>query len=253
MNTTTSSTSSILIVEPNQDIRNTIQAGFEKQGFDVWSVNKSSEALRVLKHLQPDGIVASMELDDTTGIELCRNLRNADNNWVPFILLTEQQNELEAVVGLELGADDYMVKPVRTKELVARMKSTIRRGTIYTKQLKVDKSTFASVVIQNGNLTLDPSQYALYKDSEWVEVTRKEYELLLVFMTNQDKAFTRSQLLAKWNTQDREMDERIIDVFVSRIRQKIEPNNRNPLYIKTVRNVGYMMRAVSIKDFIHVR
>ncbi|WP_444683951.1 response regulator transcription factor [Alkalicoccus luteus] len=231
---------SVLILETNPDLLDKLKQSFSGGGFIVWTENSVREAEKTLLHRRPDGIVVSAVLDGDSGLDFCRHIR-ADQNWTPLIMLTESDDELDCVLSLELGADDYIRKPVRYKEVVARMKSVLRRGDLCC-TLTQDE-TEPDMIIRNGRLLIDLNQHSVFVEEEWVEMTKREFEILLYLMQHPDRSFSRGDLLEAVSNVERDLDERIIDVFISRLRQKIEPNKRNPTYIKTVRGVGYMMRS----------
>ncbi|WP_280769751.1 response regulator transcription factor [Salipaludibacillus daqingensis] len=247
--TATNLTQSILILEKNIDLCKEMEKIFQYHGFQTWIAHHSDDALRISLSLKPDAIVIGLDFRNDTGIDFCRQLRQTYLIWIPIILISNQADELDVVLGLELGADDYMIKPLRLKELVARVKSAIRRGRlccIESTKMSYSVGIDSTNMIKNGLLTLDPANFSVFKQNESIELTRKEYELIHYLMKNKGKAFSRSHLLQVLSGDDPILDKRIIDVFISRIRQKIETNNRNPQYIKTVRNVGYVMKEIPI-------
>ncbi|NJP36780.1 response regulator transcription factor [Alkalicoccus luteus] len=231
---------SVLILETDLDLLEKLKQSFSGGGFIVWAETTVREAEKTLLHRRPDGIVVSAVLDEESGLDFCRHIRS-DQNWTPLIMLTESDDELDCVLSLELGADDYVMKPVRYKEAVARMKSVLRRGELCCTFTQVE--TDDGMIIRNGRLLIDLNQHSVFVEEEWVEMTKREFELLLYLMQHPDRSFSRGDLLEAVSDVERDLDERIIDVFISRLRQKIEPNKRNPTYIKTVRGVGYMMRS----------
>ncbi|WP_147803530.1 response regulator transcription factor [Alkalicoccus halolimnae] len=235
-------TGAILIIESDKNIRWELETSFQDAGFETWTAESRREALKVILHLHPEGIVLSTDLRDGSGFELCREIRQKQD-WTPLIMLTEKQDELDCVLSLELGADDYMAKPVKQKELTARMKAVLRRGRMCCQE---KPKKMVPGLLQNGDLEVDSTQYAVSMKGKWIDLTRKEFDLLVFMMKNTDTSFTRKELLQGLSENGMETDERIVDVFISRIRQKIEPNKRNPAYIKTVRGVGYMMRSLPV-------
>ncbi|PYZ93952.1 DNA-binding response regulator [Salipaludibacillus keqinensis] len=240
----------ILIAEGNETLRTDMEETFQKHGFETWAVENGLDALKATTSLKPDAIVIDLDLRKLGGLDLCRELRQSHHLWIPIILISRKIDEIDAVLGLELGADDYIVKPLRLKILVARVKSIIRRGNLCcydTNENQGDRNGSSQKLLRNGDLTLDPTHFSVYKDNEEViDFTRKEFELVYFLMKNKGKAFSRKHLLKVLSGNDSELDERIIDVFISRVRQKIEPHKRNPVYIKTVRNVGYMMKEMPV-------
>ncbi|MCR6107427.1 response regulator transcription factor [Salipaludibacillus agaradhaerens] len=240
----------ILIAEKDRSVRGEIQQIFRSYGYETWVVANGKDALKIINSLKPDAVILDMDLPELSGLDVCRELRQTLNNWLPVVLISVQSDEIEAVLGMELGADDYMVKPLRFKELVARVKAVLRRGQLCCLENETKEEAVSALKqgkYRSGELVLDPVHLTLYKGKKPVELTRKEFELMFFLMKNKGKAFTRQHLITALTVNDQTYDERIIDVFVSRIRRQIEPNRRNPLYIKTVRNVGYMLKDVPIK------
>lgn len=234
------SVKTILIAEKEPALQKEIETAFQQAGFHVCKTSHQQEAVNMIKHLQPAGVVIASELSEGSGLELCREIRQSQE-WVPLIMMTDITNEVDCVLSLELGADDYITKPLRYKELVARMKAVLRRGNLCCYH---ESRNDEPGILRNGELTINSEQFAVSIRGEWIDVTRKEFELLVFFANHLDQSFTREELLEAISEEEREMDNRIIDVFISRIRSKIEPNTQHPAYIKTVRGVGYMMRSL---------
>ncbi|RKL67796.1 DNA-binding response regulator [Salipaludibacillus neizhouensis] len=241
---------SVLVVDHHLSTRLKIEDVFRSNGFKTWGSSSGEDALKKALTLSPSTIVIELSLPDMGGLDLCREMRQIHNNWTPIIFISENKDEIDTVLGLELGADDHMTKPLRMKELVARVKSIHRRGFLCcnTPNSMEEKKDLLQIdtFITNGYLAIDPSQFMVYKSGEALEFTRKEFELIYYLLKNKGKAFSRHHLLCMLSTDNSQNDERIIDVFISRIRQKIEPYYRNPTYIKTIRNVGYMMNPISV-------
>ncbi|WP_336511529.1 response regulator transcription factor [Alteribacter salitolerans] len=236
---------SVLIIEQDQPTIDMIESYFSRSGFETYVAKNGHEGFRQASIIQPDAIVTELDLPGYSGLDICRELRFVKNDWTPIVLISEKREELDAVLGLELGADDYMTKPLRLKELVARVKSTIRRGSKCCSQEDQNHgSSEHSRIIKNGELTIDPDHFLVYKNDRPVDLTRKEFELLYYLSKNKGRALSREKLMQELSGDEVELDERIIDVFISRIRNKIEPHRRNPTYVKTVRNIGYMMNVV---------
>lgn len=239
---------SILIVGHQKAEVKVIQNGFENSGFRTHIAYDSEEAFTQLHSISPDAIIIELEMPRISGIDFCRELRITYKDWTPLIVISSKNEELDQVLSFELGADDYMSKPIRIKELIARVKSVIRRGRMCCVNEKERRIENRSEQIVNGDLVLDPEHFVVYLSGRAIDLTRKEYELIYYLFMNQGKALSRTELLHSLSGEDADMDERIIDVFISRIRQKIEPHPRNPTYVKTVRNIGYMMKEIEIID-----
>ncbi|SDZ03506.1 two-component system, OmpR family, alkaline phosphatase synthesis response regulator PhoP [Evansella caseinilytica] len=237
----------VLIVEKQIEVSEQLHPLLESNGFEKLTAHDLESAVKIVQTYSPQIILAELDYSYVNGLDLCRQLRNEKNDWTPIILISAKDDEVDAVLGLELGADDYVIKPIKPKELVARMKSILRRGNLcclqggYKQENQWEKGK-----IFNGNLAIDPDHFMVYLEDEPVNLTRKEYEILYYLFINKGKVLTRQQLINELSAEDMMLDERIIDVFISRIRQKIEPHRKNPVYIKTVRQMGYMMKDMDV-------
>ncbi|MBU9723469.1 response regulator transcription factor [Bacillus alkalicola] len=238
---------SVLILDNNQDQILKMESYFKKIGFNLYSVSTSKDALKFLQTFTPAAIILDINIPTINGLDLCRELRFIQNDWTPIIIISSNDDELDSVLGLELGADDYIIKPIRYKELIARVKSIIRRGNLCClgRQKDGDMENSEGGRLTNGNLTLEPDSFMFYLDGQPVDLTRKEYEILFYLIRNKGKVLSRYKLMCELLGDEDPADERVIDVYISRIRKKIEPSRRNPIYIKTVRNIGYMMKDIS--------
>lgn len=197
------------------------------------------EAIRIVESDNPDLILLDLMLPIMDGVEVCKLLRQRNIN-TPIIMLTAKGEETDKVIGLEIGADDYMTKPFSPREVIARVKAVLRRTGD-----RVDNATMNGQVLTSGLLTVHPEQYEVRFKGESLDFTPKEFELLVYFMQNKNRVLTRDQLLsAVWNY-DFAGDTRIVDVHVSHLREKIEENTRKPDYIKTVRGIGYKFEEKS--------
>ncbi|WP_096435831.1 response regulator transcription factor [Alteribacter populi] len=233
----------LLIVDRNIELIEKMDDYFGRSGFQTYSCTDGLEAIKKIRVTKPDAIISELDLPRLSGLDLCRELRFEKNDWTPIIFTSTKNEELDAVLGLELGADDYMTKPLRLKELAARVKSTIRRGERCCINEEPIADHHFSNTIKIGEITIDPAHFLVYQNDQPVELTKKEFELLHFLSKNKGKAFSREQLLQELS--DHHLEVRIIDVFISRIRRKIEPHRKNPTYVKTVRNIGYMMNEVT--------
>jgi two-component system, OmpR family, alkaline phosphatase synthesis response regulator PhoP len=172
------------------------------------------------------------------GIEVCKQLRQ-QKIMTPILMLTAKDDEFDKILGLELGADDYMIKPFSPREVVARVKAILRRVQIQTTSNEADQQDNSDIVI--GNLQIIPEKYEAYFKNQQLELTLKEYELLHYLAQNKNRVLTRDQLLsAVWNYEFAG-DTRIVDVHISHLREKIEEDTKKPAYIKTVRGLGYKL------------
>ena len=225
----------ILVVEDENHIRGFIIANLEICDFKVIEAASGEEALEMCKYNQPDVAVLDIMLPGMDGYELCKSLRAMFPD-IAIIMLTAKGQHMDKIIGLDIGADDYMVKPFNPMELISRIKAILRRIK------KTEKNIYENHVVVVGNLKLDISSVKLIKDDIEIELTQREFGLLKVFMENPDKAFTRDELLdAAWG-EDFYGDFKTVDVHVRRIREKIEDDSSNPKYIETVWGHGYRFK-----------
>ncbi len=228
----------ILIVDDEQSILTLLQYNLEQSGFEVISAVDGEEAKNKALMERPDLIVLDLMLPKLDGIEVCKQLRQQKLE-TPILMLTAKDDEFDKVLGLELGADDYMTKPFSPRELVARVKAILRRTgnrTVSEEEKEQEEET-----IQVGELKIFPEHYEAYYKDELLELTPKEFELLLYLSQNKGRVLTRDQLLsAVWNY-DFAGDTRIVDVHISHLRDKMEENTKKPVYIKTIRGYGYKL------------
>lgn len=228
----------ILVVDDEQSIVTLLQYNLEQAGFSVLTASDGEEGLRLASLENPDLMVLDLMLPKLDGIEVCKRLRQ-QKVMVPILMLTAKDDEFDKVLGLELGADDYMTKPFSPREVVARVKAILRRMEIQA-PVKENKETDEELIKLSG-LEIFPERYEAYFESNLLELTPKEFELLLYLARYKGKVLTRDQLLsAVWNY-DFAGDTRIVDVHISHLREKIEHDTRKPLYIKTIRGLGYKL------------
>jgi len=221
----------ILIVEDEQPIRTLLDYNLKQAGYDTSSAIDGQEAINMVESEVPDLILLDLMLPKIDGIEVCKMLRHREIS-IPIIMLTAKGDEFDKVLGLEIGADDYMTKPFSPREVIARVKAVLRRTEKSITQVE-DK------VLSSGTLTVYPERFEAYRGETELEFTPKEFELLVYFIQNKNRVLSRDQLLsAVWNY-DFAGDTRIVDVHVSHVREKIEENTKKPLFIKTVRGIGY--------------
>ncbi len=227
----------ILVVEDEKSISDIIKFNLEKEGFDVYTAYDGEEALEKRISCNPDLVLLDVMLPKVDGFTVCKKIR--ERSTVPIIILTAKEEEVDKVLGLELGADDYMTKPFGMRELLARIKANIRRATL-TLSAEVDKAE--SNVREFGNLTIDLNKYEVRKNGEILELTLREFELLRYLAERENKVFSREQLLEEVWGYEYYGDIRTVDVTVRRLREKIEDNSSNPQYIMTKRGIGYYFR-----------
>ncbi|TCP32097.1 two-component system alkaline phosphatase synthesis response regulator PhoP [Scopulibacillus darangshiensis] len=222
----------ILVVDDEPSIVTLLSFNLEKAGFEVLTAETGTDALQKTKDNRLDLIVLDLMLPEMDGIDVCRKLRE-EGILVPILMLTAKDDELDKILGLELGADDYMTKPFSPREVVARVKAILRRSH--------HADAMAQQRLSVGDITVFPENYEAIFKGKQMTLTPKEFELLLYLVQHLGKVLTREQLLnAVWHY-DFAGDTRIVDVHVSHLREKIEADTRKPQYIKTVRGLGYKL------------
>lgn len=226
----------VLIVDDEQSIVTLLKYNLEKEGYETDVAYDGETAVKKAEREMYTVILLDLMLPKLDGLEVCKKLRQ-NQNYTPIIMLTAKDELYDKVLGLEFGADDYLTKPFSPKEVIARIKAIVRRTEFHIGNRK--KS------IQIGNITIYPERYEVEVDGDIVFFTRKEFELLLYLAQHKGTVLSRDRLLnAVWNY-DFAGDTRIVDVHISRLREKIEENTRAPLYIKTIRGLGYKMEEPS--------
>ncbi len=224
----------ILVVDDEASIVTLLSYNLEKSGYQVVTAGDGKEALLKVNEERPDLILLDLMLPQLDGIEVLKQIRQ-DRNNTPVIMLTARGDELDKVLGLELGADDYITKPFSPREVIARVKALLRR--VHTNS----DSEHELNLLKVGQLRMDPESYQAYLRNEPLELTTKEFELLLHFIRNKGRVISREQLLDQvWNY-DYLGDSRIVDVHISHLREKIESDSKQPRYIKTIRGIGYKL------------
>ncbi len=229
----------ILVIEDELSISTLLKFNLEKAGYSVTIALDGTEGFELAKKELPDLILLDLMLPGMDGMEICKTLR-MEKNQTPILMLTAKDEELDKILGLELGADDYLTKPFSPREVVARVRAILRR----TKQTVAHRAEeVEEQIIECGPLQISPDKYeAVFKEKK-LELTPKEFELLLYIAKNRGRVMTRDQLLnAVWNY-DYVGDSRIVDVHISHLREKIEEDTKQPKYIKTVRGLGYKFEA----------
>jgi two-component system, OmpR family, alkaline phosphatase synthesis response regulator PhoP len=228
----------ILVVDDEQSIVTLLQYNLEQAGYEVITAMDGEEGKHLAETQDPDIIVLDLMLPKLDGMEVCKQLRQK-SIMTPILMLTAKDDELDKILGLELGADDYMVKPFSPREVIARVKAILRRTQVQTEAIDVGEKETGQLVI--ANLRIDPEKYEAYFNDQLLELTLKEFELLLYLAQNKGRVLTRDQLLsAVWNY-DFAGDTRIVDVHISHLREKVEVDTKKPAYIKTLRGLGYKL------------
>ena len=224
----------ILIVDDEHAIVDILKYNLEKDGFETVCAYDGNEGLRLAGDADPDLILLDVMLPGMDGFEVCRTLRGEGNN-VPIIMITAREEETDKVFGLELGADDYITKPFSMREVVARVRTNMRRAAA----LSAAPEEPGSAALKVGGLTLDEGRHALYKDGKELELTQREYELIRCLIRNPGKVISREELMTQVWQYDYYGDLRAVDVAVRRLREKLEDNPAEPVYVITKRGAGY--------------
>ncbi|MBC1944919.1 response regulator transcription factor [Listeria booriae] len=232
----------ILVVDDESSIVTLLQFNIEKAGFDVVTAEDGRMGYELALTEKPDLIVLDLMLPEMDGIEVCKQLRQ-DKVETPILMLTAKDDELDKIIGLELGADDYLTKPFSPREVVARIKAILRRSAGKSAEVEPEVAP-KEKALHVGDLKILTESYEVYLQDELLDLTPKEFELLLYLANHRGKVFSRDQLLdAVWNY-DYIGETRIVDVHVSHLRDKIEADTKKPQYIKTIRGFGYKMENV---------
>jgi len=223
----------VLIVDDEKDLVELIDYNLKKEGYAVLSTGNGLDAIKLAAKEAPDLVILDIMLPGMQGLDVLKALKNKpDTQGIPVILLTAKSEELDKVLGLELGADDYVTKPFSPRELVARVKAVLRRASSAKKQ-GVQKS----MVI--GRLKIDLPRHKAFLGDEPVELSATEFKLLKYLAENRGRVISRESLLDNVWGHDAYVEPRTVDVHIRRLRAKIEEDPENPVYIKTVRGVGY--------------
>jgi phosphate regulon transcriptional regulator PhoB len=226
---------SILIVEDEPDIAELVKYHLEKAGLPARVVGDGKQALDLIVREQPALVVLDLMLPGLDGMEVCRRLRGSPaTRGIPVIMLTAKAEEVDRIVGLEMGADDYVPKPFSPRELVARVKAVLRRAAA------PPEPSEAPVIV--GDLRLDPARHEVTKDRQPVSLSAMEFRLLEFFLRHRGRVYSRAQLLDQVWGQDRFVEPRTVDVHIRRLREKIEDEPRKPTLILTIRGLGYKCR-----------
>ena len=224
----------ILVVDDERDIRELLRDNLEAEGFAVLEAGDGELGLALVKRERPAAVILDLMLPGLGGLEVCRRIRGSEaTSRVPVVILTARSAEADKVVGLEIGADDYVTKPFSPRELTARVKAVLRRA--YGQQADAPQETY-----QRGKLRIDFDTYEVYVDGQRVELSLREFELLRFFVQHPNRVYERSQLLELVWGPDTFVEPRTIDVHIRRLRRRIERDDSSPELIVTVRGVGYM-------------
>jgi two-component system OmpR family response regulator len=217
----------ILVVDDDPHIRDVISFALEKAGMTTETARDGREALTSFRRRAPDMIILDIGMPDTDGLDVCREIRKSSD--VPILFLSARDDEIDRVIGLEIGADDYVTKPFSTAELMARVRALLRRAT----------GTVRERVLDLGPIHIDPARRVVERHGEPVTLTTLEFDLLYFLASRPGRVFTREALMEQVWGSDRVVDDRSIDSLVSRLRRKLEDDPGTPRFIQTVWGAGY--------------
>lgn len=224
----------ILVVDDEEPIQELIKFNLEKEGYQVITADDGPEALKTVEEKHPDLVVLDIMLPGMNGLEVCTKLRmNPKFCDLPVIMLTAKGEEIDKVLGLEIGADDYITKPFSPRELLARIRARLRRM----------KPVEGGNELLRGDLRIDLERFSVSIRGEYVELTPKEFELLRVLAAHPGKVYSRDELLERVWGYEYAGDTRTVDVHVRHLRQKVEKDASNPEYIETLRGIGYRLKG----------
>lgn len=225
----------ILIIEDEKPISDIVKFNLEREGYDIITAFDGLDGYQKGIQENVDLILLDIMLPSMNGFDVCRHIR--EKSSVPIIMVTAKEEEVDKILGLELGADDYITKPFSLRELIARVKANIRRTSM------PNNNSAESDLIQHKNLVIDTSKYSVTKNDTVLELTVREYELLKFLAVQPNQVFSREQLLKQVWGYEYYGDIRTVDVTIRRLREKLEDDASNPTYILTKRGVGYLFKG----------
>jgi two-component system response regulator RegX3 len=233
-----SSSVSVLVAEDEESFVDALVVGLAREGFEVSIARDGPEALQLFDSVDPDLVLLDIMLPKMSGVDVCRAIRA--RSQVPIIMVTAKGTEIDTVVGLEVGADDYVTKPYRLRELVARMRAVLRRAPSGDATARaMDDAELPNAVLEVGGVRVDPDRHRVFVRGQEVHLRRKEFELLALLIENAGRVLTRDTLIDRvWGT-DYVGDTKTLDVHIKRLRTHIEADPSSPAIITTVRGVGY--------------
>ena len=225
----------ILVVEDEEAIAAFVQTALEQEGFAVQVVGEAESALLHIEREHPDLVLLDLMLPGMSGLELCREMRGREL-YIPIVMLTAKSDDVDKIIGLEVGADDYITKPFNARELVARIRAVLRLA--HKAGVKASRDR-----LQIGQMTIDRAYHTVTIAGRQVELTPKEFDLLATLAWERGRVFGREMLLERVWGYDYMGESRTVDVHTQRLRRKIEPDPSHPTYILTVRGIGYKFAA----------
>ena len=228
----------VFVDEDEESFIEALEIGLKREGFKVHVARDGAEALSMFDGVKPDIVLLDVMLPKLSGTDVCRELRK--KSQVPIIMVSAKGSEIDTVVGLEVGADDYIVKPYRLRELVARIRAALRRSSLTPTE--IDEVGYGTVRI--GDISIDPEQHVVTVRGTVTKLPLKEFELLYVLIANAGRVMTRETLIDRvWGT-DYYGDTKTLDVHIKRLRSKIEADPANPSQVVTIRGLGYKYEKV---------
>jgi two-component system response regulator RegX3 len=229
----------VLIAEDEESFVDALVIGLGREGFDVSVARDGPEALALFDAIDPDLVLLDIMLPKMSGVDVCRAIRARSH--VPIIMVTAKGTEIDTVVGLEVGADDYVTKPYRLRELVARMRAVLRRSPLSApgSQAPVEPTSERGGVLEVGGVRVDPDRHRVFVRGQEVHLRRKEFELLVLLVENAGRVLTRDTLIDRVWGADYVGDTKTLDVHIKRLRTHVEADPSSPTIITTVRGVGY--------------
>ena len=229
----------VLIIEDDRDIVELVRYNLASEGFEITALSDGSAGLAAVKKGAPDLVILDLMLPKLPGLEICKEIRRDPAlNRLPILMLTARGEEADRVIGLEMGADDYVTKPFSPRELAARVKALLRR---------TEPAGELERPIEVGRLSIDPSSYRVMRAGKPLTLSTLEFRLIYSLAARPNRVFTRDQLLdAVWGT-DRFVTPRSVDVYIRRLREKIETDPENPVHLKTVRGAGYLFESAAAR------
>lgn len=233
----------ILVADDEASIRRILETRLKMQGYDVVTAEDGEEAVDVYNKTNPDLVILDVMMPKMDGYGVTREIRRTSD--VPIIVLTALGDVSERITGLELGADDYVIKPFSPKELEARVKAVLRRTN--TKEATAPMGRTAKNVITTGSIKIDTARRQVYRKNERIRLTGMEFSLLELLVNNSGQAYSRNEILQHvWSyPPDHRIDTRVVDVHISRLRSKLEADPTNPELILTARGIGYMFQRIT--------
>ncbi len=227
----------VLVVEDEESFVEALTVGLKREGFRVEIARDGADALERFDAVHPDVVLLDVMLPTMSGIEVCRQIRTSSS--VPVIMVSAKTSEIDVVVGLEVGADDYVSKPYRMRELVARIRATLRRSPLPGQPTSVE-------VLEVGHVRLDPERHEVFVRNKPIKLPLKEFELLEVLLRNAGRVVTRDRLIDQVWGPSYVGDTKTLDVHIKRIRAKVEPDPASPVSIITIRGLGYKFERLLI-------